>query len=739
VAQKWILLDEEDVRVLQGIIDEKKRYIAKTESTEPEKETEASAGTYLAYVPPGGISAFAGETGTGTSDLADFLECEIYRPADDGDDADYEEAGFTVIVHNPYMANVEGDQFVPIVRDNFGKWYPSSLGGKGLSYPTVEEADGSPSVSSAERIQFSGATVSQISPGVARVTVTGGGSSLAIGEVGGSPYFGATLLTFDEALGFNVAQLSSTWVNVSIDFAGATNNGILSWVGQTIGGTKTFTHGWYTESLTRYLGTSANNYFEEYITPGSGVAFESTLWYDFSANSWTKTVQQLASQGGGEAAFILSGQNSGITIDVAYAVVHSGGTYKGATATVSGLVFKGGLYISGTFSGGGSGTVTSVGLSLPSFITVSGSPVTTSGTLTGTLANQTANTVFAGPTSGSSAAPTFRAIVAADLGTGTANSTTYLRGDLTWATISGTGTVTSVALSLPSFITVSGSPVTTSGTLTGTLANQNANLVFAGPSSGSAAAPTFRSLVRADIPNGPISTITADTTLAATDDTILCNNSSNITITLPAASTVTGKRYTIKKTSNNNNTVTIDADGSETIDGATTIVLYMRYDGLVIQTEGANWFIVEDARRPHVAKMTCATGTSINDVTDTQINFDAVDYDNAGIADASTNQFTIKRTGRYIVSGMGQHGGSPTVHIWSIFINGTGTARTVQTDATAGFSACFPVNDVIALTAGDTVRLYGYQDNAANTAQTTSTATVQQPRLSVTEIRGGHV
>jgi hypothetical protein len=655
VAQKWILLDEEDVRVLQGIIDEKKRYIAKTESTEPEKETEASAGTYLAYVPPGGISAFAGETGTGTSDLADFLECEIYRPADDGDDADYEEAGFTVIVHNPYMANVEGDQFVPIVRDNFGKWYPSSLGGKGLSYPTVEEADGSPSVSSAERIQFSGATVSQISPGVARVTVTGGGSSLAIGEVGGSPYFGATLLTFDEALGFNVAQLSSTWVNVSIDFAGATNNGILSWVGQTIGGTKTFTHGWYTESLTRYLGTSANNYFEEYITPGSGVAFESTLWYDFSANSWTKTVQQLASQGGGEAAFILSGQNSGITIDVAYAVVHSGGTYKGATATVSGLVFKGGLYISGTFSGGGSGTVTSVGLSLPSFITVSGSPVTTSGTLTGTLANQ------------------------------------------------------------------------------------NANLVFAGPSSGSAAAPTFRSLVRADIPNGPISTITADTTLAATDDTILCNNSSNITITLPAASTVTGKRYTIKKTSNNNNTVTIDADGSETIDGATTIVLYMRYDGLVIQTEGANWFIVEDARRPHVAKMTCATGTSINDVTDTQINFDAVDYDNAGIADASTNQFTIKRTGRYIVSGMGQHGGSPTVHIWSIFINGTGTARTVQTDATAGFSACFPVNDVIALTAGDTVRLYGYQDNAANTAQTTSTATVQQPRLSVTEIRGGHV
>ena len=69
----------------------------------------------------------------------------------------------------------------------------------------------------------------------------------------------------------------------------------------------------------------------------------------------------------------------------------------------------------GSGGGGGSGTVTSVGLSLPPFITVTGSPVSTSGTLTGTLATQTANTHFAGPTSGSAAAPTFRALVAADL------------------------------------------------------------------------------------------------------------------------------------------------------------------------------------------------------------------------------------------------------------------------------------------------------------------------------------
>lgn len=66
----------------------------------------------------------------------------------------------------------------------------------------------------------------------------------------------------------------------------------------------------------------------------------------------------------------------------------------------------------------------------------------------------------------------------------------------------GGGTVTSVALSMPTAIfDVSGSPVTTSGTLTVTLDNQSANQVFAGPSSGAATTPGFRALVSDDIPS----------------------------------------------------------------------------------------------------------------------------------------------------------------------------------------------------------------------------------------------
>jgi hypothetical protein len=74
----------------------------------------------------------------------------------------------------------------------------------------------------------------------------------------------------------------------------------------------------------------------------------------------------------------------------------------------------------------------------------------------------------------------------------------------------GTGTVSSVALAAPSAVLgVSGSPVTSAGTLTLSLATQAANLVFAGPASGGAVAPTFRALAAADVPRLDLLTVPA--------------------------------------------------------------------------------------------------------------------------------------------------------------------------------------------------------------------------------------
>ncbi len=68
-----------------------------------------------------------------------------------------------------------------------------------------------------------------------------------------------------------------------------------------------------------------------------------------------------------------------------------------------------------------------------------------------------------------------------------------------WTTAPATG-VTSVGLNLPGIFVVTGSPVTSAGTLTATFTVQPANQFFAGPSSGTSGTPQFRSLVPADIP-----------------------------------------------------------------------------------------------------------------------------------------------------------------------------------------------------------------------------------------------
>jgi hypothetical protein len=141
-------------------------------------------------------------------------------------------------------------------------------------------------------------------------------------------------------------------------------------------------------------------------------------------------------------------------------------------------------------------------LALPAIFSVTGSPVTTAGTLTGTLATQVKNLVWVGPVSGSPAAPTFRQLVAEDLNPTYTNGKvlqTDGSGVLSWVAAGGTGTVTSVGLTLPAIFSVTGSPVTASGTLAATLATQTANLVFASPASGGAAAPTFRQLVAEDL------------------------------------------------------------------------------------------------------------------------------------------------------------------------------------------------------------------------------------------------
>jgi len=139
-----------------------------------------------------------------------------------------------------------------------------------------------------------------------------------------------------------------------------------------------------------------------------------------------------------------------------------------------------------TFSAGTTGFTPSSATS--GAITLAGTLATTNGG-TGLTTIGTANQFLAVNTGAT--ALEYKTITA-----GTGISVTPGAGVLT---IANTG-VTSVALALPvSVFTVSGSPVTTTGTLTGSFTTQTANTVFAGPTTGGAATPTFRALVFDDV------------------------------------------------------------------------------------------------------------------------------------------------------------------------------------------------------------------------------------------------
>jgi hypothetical protein len=366
----------------------------------------------------------------------------------------------------------------------------------------------SSSAANTHTITWSGQlSVSRGGTGTSSITglIKGSGTSAFTAASSGVDYAPPTSGT-SILYGNNAGGFSNVTVSTGLSFSGGTlsNTGVTS-VGLSLPNifslsTSTVTT---TGTLTATLSTTSANYVFAGPTTGSAntPSFRALVAADIPALSYAPLTSGTA---------ILYGNNTGGFSNV----------------TVStGLSFTG-----GTLSNTG---VTSVGLSLPNIFTISTSTVTTTGTLTATLSTTSANYVFAGPTTGLATTPTFRALVAADIpslnyapptsGTsllygnnagGFSNATVSTGLSFTGGTLSNTG-VTSVGLSLPNIFTISTSTVTTTGTLTATLSTTSANYVFAGPTTGSATTPAFRTLVAADIPSLDASKITSGTIATA--------------------------------------------------------------------------------------------------------------------------------------------------------------------------------------------------------------------------------
>lgn len=91
----------------------------------------------------------------------------------------------------------------------------------------------------------------------------------------------------------------------------------------------------------------------------------------------------------------------------------------------------------------------------------------------------------------------------------------------------------------------------------------------------------------------PLTSKTANYTATTYDSIILVSASGgSVTITLPTAVGIKGKEFTIKKTDSSANIVTVDGNGSETIDGDTTRDLALQYEAIDIISDNASWWII---------------------------------------------------------------------------------------------------------------------------------------------------
>ena len=83
--------------------------------------------------------------------------------------------------------------------------------------------------------------------------------------------------------------------------------------------------------------------------------------------------------------------------------------------------------------------------------------------------------------------------------------------------------------------------------------------------------------------------------ITANNATILVNCAAEALYTLlPAAASVSGQQYKVKKIDSSNNAATITTTSSQTIDGALTYSLSTQYQSATVQSDGSNWWVTAE-------------------------------------------------------------------------------------------------------------------------------------------------
>lgn len=353
----------------------------------------------------------------------------------------------------------------------------------------------------------------------------------------------------------------------------------------------------------------------------------------------------------------------------------------------------------------------------------------------------------------------------------------------------GGGGVTSVGLALPtSIFDISGSPVTGSGTLTATLDAQVKNKVFAGPITGSDAAPTFRVLDKADLKAALAAALVAGTNVTITDNgdgtftiassgggggggidwanpvaitTTTTVTSSGVnkvhdctgttadyTITLPTAGLTAGDVMAFRMGDSVGLTklITLDATSGHVIGGGygadTQTRIMWANEMAVLCWNGTNWRKLYGISQPMEAIAENSAGVSVPDNTVTKVSLSSL-RSAPGVLYTSGRVY-MPRPGRFRVTAFMSLGAVAVVpgkeaycgiavNSDSAFDDLPSAIAVVPTSANVTDSfAHILAATAVTLAAGDYIALLAYQ--LTGVTMTTRTASVVRPNMCVTEI-----
>lgn len=354
-------------------------------------------------------------------------------------------------------------------------------------------------------------------------------------------------------------------------------------------------------------------------------------------------------------------------------------------------------------AGSGGGTVSSVGLTMPSGFAVANSPVTTTGTLAVT-------TSLSGYVKASGGAFTAGSIAAGDLPDTYVPTSRLVAGHALTGNVTvtasdvGLGSVTNDAqLKVSQLVTSVGTP----GSDTNVPSEKAVRTAIGAGGGGSY--DLLSPLTAAEI------SVTGATTLTI-GRAHVCSGSSNYTVNLPAVTGNAGNSLLVRVAPTATALVTIDAGTGVTIDGTQTVILWAGED-IIFRCDGTNWNLGPGRRRAFICTMRLNGGgspafaQSIASDSVVPILLNSTDSDPSGqMADTTNNRIVIRRPGTYMVIGLNVYtslSAATNRAIMNVYKNGSALfAGETYGGATSNPSPS--AMKVVSLAAGDSLTLIAY-------------------------------